>query len=311
MPLAGFICELDGWPRTYDECRACAAAPDSPGLATYRRRPGPKAQGGGKHVACHFTPPLLASIWEAVHRRDPAEAGISVTMLLGCPRKVALEQATDYYVAPSSLYWLWRGIIGHAGLEGAASDGAIVEQRFRRLVPGTDLVISGQPDIVYPAAGRLVDYKTTKRAPQPTPLCGQRGCGGYVVSRNGSKPRCNRCGHEYSAAQRPYLRQKAAQPYDHHAEQLNCYRWLLWGQGIRVRSLEVLYLDMSAPVRTFAPVWPLARTEAFVRERALRLQAALAGPLPPPLDPQDPAAWACPKPGYAGYCNVADACQTQ
>jgi hypothetical protein len=66
---------------------------------------------------------------------------------------------------------------------------------------------------------------------------------------------------------------------------------------------------MSAPVRTFAPVWPLAKAEAFIRERAVALAAALAGERPPPLDPQDPAAWACPKPGRDGYCNVAAECR--
>ncbi|HSE47090.1 MAG TPA: PD-(D/E)XK nuclease family protein [Gemmatimonadales bacterium] len=68
---------------------------------------------------------------------------ISVTQLLGCPRKVYLEGTTDYAVPPADNYPAFRGMIVHGVLE-ATAEGAETETRVEREYRG--VTISGQPD---------------------------------------------------------------------------------------------------------------------------------------------------------------------
>jgi hypothetical protein len=68
---------------------------------------------------------------------------ISVTQLLGCPRKVYLEGTTDYAVPPADNYAAFRGMVVHAVLE-ESGEGAEKETRVEREYRG--VTISGQPD---------------------------------------------------------------------------------------------------------------------------------------------------------------------
>lgn len=93
--------------------------------------------------------------------------GISVTQLLGCPRKVYLEANVDYAVPPQDNYAQFRGMVVHAVLEDAKGS-ATVEQRVEKVHRG--VTISGQPDNlrVVGVAGRnlLRDWKSTKELPR-------------------------------------------------------------------------------------------------------------------------------------------------
>lgn len=92
---------------------------------------------------------------------------ISVTQLLGCPRKVYLEGTTDYFVAPADNYAAFRGMIVHSVLEETA-EGAESETRVEREYRG--VVISGQPDnlrVVGLNNRKLLrDWKSVARLPQ-------------------------------------------------------------------------------------------------------------------------------------------------
>jgi len=290
MPLKGFLCEVTGSPVDFDKCVACA--------------------GNGSlvlpHEGCHCTPPVLRGIIASQGRRDPEVVKISVTMLLGCLRKTALEQTHDFWVKPSHLYWSWRGCIGHSIVESAhGQDQAVYERRFYRDVAG--ITVSGQPDVFYPAEQRLVDYKTAKAVPRDPYVCAR--CGTNFYANGSRKPSCPTCGRTYENGEVKALKTAPALPYGHHIEQVNGYRWVLAANGYEIDVLEVVYLDMMQVKRTFAPVWDLDCTEQFIGERASIVKAALeGGPVPPKVQGEE--AWQCPDHarGKVGYCPVANIC---
>lgn len=91
---------------------------------------------------------------------------ISVTQLLGCPRKVYLEGTTDYAVPPADNYAAFRGMVVHAVLEDGG-DGASSETRVEREYRG--VTISGQPDSLRVVGVNnrklLRDWKSVKSLP--------------------------------------------------------------------------------------------------------------------------------------------------
>jgi hypothetical protein len=91
---------------------------------------------------------------------------ISVTQLLGCPRKVYLEGSTDYAVPPADNYAAFRGMVVHAVLEDGG-DGSVAETRVEREHRG--VVISGQPDSLRVVGVNnrklLRDWKSVKNLP--------------------------------------------------------------------------------------------------------------------------------------------------
>ncbi|MBI2842144.1 MAG: PD-(D/E)XK nuclease family protein [Armatimonadetes bacterium] len=137
--IRGFRCPKGKGDLLFDECLECAASHENP---------------------CQFDYPILS----AMQRNIREEAGLSVSSLLNCLRKVALEARIDIYLDPSQLYYAFRGQLFHAVIAQAQSDGAICERRFERSVAG--IVLSGHPDVIYPQHGKLVDYKSTKRIPK-------------------------------------------------------------------------------------------------------------------------------------------------
>jgi len=98
------------------------------------------------------------------HERPDA---ISVSQLLGCPRRVYLQSITDYADTAENGYAAFRGSIVHAILAEQTSDNADAEKRIERVYKGVTL--SGQPDSVRLIdAGKrrlLRDWKSTKRLP--------------------------------------------------------------------------------------------------------------------------------------------------
>jgi CRISPR/Cas system-associated exonuclease Cas4 (RecB family) len=109
---------------------------------------------------CKFTYPILSAMVKGL-RREATE--ITVTQLLNCLRKVVLEKRRNLYVDPDDLYFQFRGQLFHTLIAANQMPGAIVETRFSREIAG--LVISGQPDVIFPEQHKLVDYKSTRKAP--------------------------------------------------------------------------------------------------------------------------------------------------
>lgn len=94
--------------------------------------------------------------------------GISVTQLLGCPRKVFLEKTNDFFETPLSNWPALRGTLVHAILEEQGGDNASVEVRYEKQHRG--VTISGQPDSIRAiGTGKkrlLRDWKSTNKLPQ-------------------------------------------------------------------------------------------------------------------------------------------------
>jgi CRISPR/Cas system-associated exonuclease Cas4 (RecB family) len=283
----GFLCELDESKVSPTDCLACSHRRQVQGLNT-----------------CHFPPPIIRGIVESSQPR--ALRGYSATELIGCHRKVALKDRADYWVKPSQAYWLFRGHLGHAIVERYHGDGVIAEQRFYAEVDG--MLVTGQPDVVYPDDRLLVDYKTSKRVPRERKRYTCTACGAVVRenewnARRGTTLACE-CGVCYEAGVEIEPEVLPPQPYDAHVAQLNVYAWLLAENNVPVDSAQVVYLDMSAPLPVPVELWPLARTDAFVRRQlALLLERDPRTGLPSGVhdDPDDD--WQCE------YCCVREACE--
>jgi len=209
-------------------------------------------------------------------------------------------------VRPSELYWAFRGQLGHALVEHAhGQDNVLAEVRFSMHLDGT--LITGQPDVVYLDRGHLVDYKTTKAVPGPwltytCSACGQVMKEGRWPLRHTKTPfQCPHCGTKHPPKSlKGMLTKGPPRPYGHHAQQVNLYRLLLARNGITIRTLEIVYLDMAQMVRVPVRPWPLEQAEAFARER---LRPFLGAELPPPLAEDDD--WQC------RYCPVASICREE
>lgn len=108
---------------------------------------------------------VLTLIKEQVTKVRPD--GISVTQLLGCPRKVFLEKTNDWYSHPIENWPALRGTLVHSLLEQTGGQGAEIEVRYEREHRG--ITISGQPDSVRTlGTGKrrlLRDWKSTNKLP--------------------------------------------------------------------------------------------------------------------------------------------------
>lgn len=88
-----------------------------------------------------------------------------------------------------------------------------------------------------------------------------------------------------------------------HEQQLNIYRWLL-APEIEVDKLEVVYFG-GEPRRFAVPTWPMAQTDAWIKERA----SVLAPALRPDNGPDHlPPAEGGITPGFCLMCPVRGAC---
>ena len=283
MSFAGFICEVDGKPRSPQDCLACALKGSLPG--------------------CQFTPPILRGIVQANLPRG--YTGWSVTQLTACPRKVRLRIEHPWHEKPSQLYYSWRGQIAHGIVEGAHGlDQVLAEMRFSAEVDGT--LVSGMPDVVYVAHRHLQDYKTTKEVPGPwyvytCPVCGKVMQEGRWKLARGKRKTCPHCkAYHTPKVVRAALTQLPPKPYSGHVAQVSVYRWLLHQNGVEVDTAEIVYLDMASVKRLPVTLWSLRRTEEWIRSR---LPALVAPDLPPRLAKDDDDVWQCK------CCPVSDLCR--
>jgi hypothetical protein len=279
----GFLCEITGAPVIPEACLACARS-GAPG--------------------CSMTAPVMAGI---LANQRPDSFGPTVSVLLGCARKARLKRSHPYWLKPSELWWAYRGQLMHnvAAAYTKADGQALAEQRFSIPVnvSGELVEISGQPDLVLLDRRHLVDYKTTKRMPQPWKryTCPTTG----KVIQEGQGPArtkhlaCPHCGERHVA--REILLTELPKPYGSHVQQISLYRLLLAENGIRVDSGEIVYQDMEGQLRLPVDLLALDAAEALLEARAgLYFQPDLPEVLTHPAD-----RWEC------DYCPVRTACETQ
>ena len=283
MPFNGFICEVTAEKVSPDACTQCARQ--------------------GALDGCPLTAPVVAGL---VANLRPDDFGLTVTTLLGCPRKHRLKTTHPYWLKPREMWWAYRGQLMHGVAASYVTEDphALAEQRFSMMVPtpAGERMISGQPDLVYPDRQLVVDYKTTKRLPAPwkTYTCPETGLvireGGYTVrTKMLACPHCAAGEHP----PRDILEKGPPRPYGTHVLQLSLYRLLLEENGYAIEAGELVYQDMGGQVRLAVALLPRAEAWTLLQTRlALFTQEAL----PPKLSQPDEV-WEC------DYCAVAAVCE--
>lgn len=285
----GFICHITGAAISPDACLQCSLA-------------GGCADAKGQW--CPFTPPIVRGLIESNQPRNLL--AYSATELSGCTRKVRLQEQVDFFLKPSEAYWAFRGRLVHSILEYAHQDtGVMREQRFYAEIG--EHLFTGQVDLFYPDRRHLVDYKTTKEVPRwgkmyICPQCETTLRESKWGFKKGTKVTCGACGAVHQAdALQPMLVPPA--PYDGHVRQLNLYAWLLRQHGYTVETAEVVYIDMSQPLRLGVPLWPEEQTLAYLQERFAALEEVGPDALPEGVWGDEDEKWQC------NYCPVAAECQ--
>jgi hypothetical protein len=282
MPLTGFECEADAPVKTVvsaSECQACARRGALPG--------------------CSLTAPVVRGM---VNGLRPETFGLTVTTLLGCPRRRRLQQTEPYTLRPSELWWAYRGQLMHGVAAEYAGDDphGIAERRFSMLVG--EVEVSGQPDLVLIDRRHLVDYKTTRTVPRPQrtwscPHSRRVIRTGAFAWRRKWMP-CPHCSQQQHLA-RDIETSGPPRPYPRHVQQLSLYRLILWENGIEVETAELVYMDMQQQLRLPVELCSLVEARAQLEARlALHRQVSLPTVLTNPGD-----LWEC------DYCPVRAACE--
>ena len=279
----GFICEVTAEPVLPAECLACAR----------KGAPG-----------CMMTAPVIKGI---LNNMRPDDFGLTVTTLLGCARKARLKQDQPYWLKPSELWWSYRGQLLHNVAAQYAKDDAqaIAEQRFSMLGQANGRMgeITGQPDLVLTDLGVLVDYKTTKRMPQPwkTYTCPATS---DVIQDSQWAVRtkyieCPFCEDGRHIAKDVLVLGKP-RAYQGHIQQVSVYAVMLRENGIPVHTAEIVYQDMAGQLRIPVELLPAEQVWALVEQRvAVHTQAELPGIL---TDPDQN--WEC------DFCPARSACES-
>ncbi|MBC8507821.1 MAG: hypothetical protein ISR58_08445 [Anaerolineales bacterium] len=302
MAFKAFICEVSGDFVAPEACLACARNGALPG--------------------CQMTSPVIQGILTNMRPDDPealVAAGygaLTVTTLLSCPRKWRLKIECDYAEKPSSLWWAFRGQLVHEMVAAVSQldQQVIVERRFSMLVEAANLPadvneivpasegmveITGQPDQVYLDRALLVDYKTTKRVPQPwktytCPNSGEVLRQGQWRPRYGTVFECG-CGKPHKSKEIETVSPPRA--YAGHILQISTYAALLRENGISIEAAEVVYLDMEKILRVSIELMGHEEVLDLLRDR---LPGFVQCDLPKPLAPiRGKQPWEC------RYCVVA------
>jgi hypothetical protein len=198
------------------------------------------------------------------HLGENRPGWMSVTTLLGCARKAYLKHTKPYYANPRFIYSAFKGTMTHAILEGTnalwAPGTIIAEKRYHRLVPSTDVQLSGKIDKYNVKAQCLEDYKTIDDD--------------KVADLAKTLP-------------------------EDYIWQTNIYRWILEGNGIPVQSIKIHFFSWKYAYTTgecslisakwFSPEWKvipevpilrIAQVEDFVRNK---VKDVTRQELPPPI----------------------------
>lgn len=282
MPFVGFHCVADEPAQAIvssDYCCACA------------RR--------GALAGCSLTAPVAKGIVQSLRTED---FGLTVTTLLGCPRKHRLQAEQPYLLRPTELWWAYRGQLMHgiAAEYARADTNAIAERRFSLLVGETE--VSGQPDLVLVDRRHLIDYKTTQAVPGPARIwtCPETQ---RVIRESAFGWRSNwmACPH-CTTRRHPAKAIEASggpRPYPRHTQQVSLYRLLLWENGLEVDTAEIVYQDMRQQLRLPVNLMSLSEARTLLEIRVEQhTQPDLPGVLTAPEE-----LWEC------DYCPVRSECE--
>ncbi len=283
MPFQNFICEATGQPIPPQDCLVCARNGGQPG--------------------CPMTAPVIKGI---LANMRPDDFGITITTLLGCPRKFQLKQEWDYNLRPSELWWVYRGQLMHDVCARFTKEdpGAIVEERYSVMIdtPTGIIIISGQPDLVYLDRRHILDFKTIKAVPGPwrSYICPETG----LLIHEGPfawRPKMISCPHcfEGEHVARHVVQEGSSRAKKAHVQQVSLYRLVLAEHGVAVDTAEIVYMDMSEQLRIPVDLLPLDEAWSLIEQRlALFTTGILPGVL---LDLEE--TWEC------DYCPVRSVCE--
>ena len=315
--FAGFRCEVTGDPIAPPDCLACA-------------------QNGAP--GCPMTPALVERIVSGIRplhfsqgHADAAGAkfGVSVTELLGCPRRYRLVREYPYYELPTSLAAAQRGTARHADLALYTGPG-LKELRMSWTFtythpngPKIPVILTGQPDLLSLRDGGwfITDYKDTENPPRTTYTYYCKVHSDQVVGRPYRRGRgpfvCPDCGELTRSQVAEYVEPPTARPG--HAMQISLLALLVrknsatladayntnWKRNnwatppaepdYPVSGGEIAYLGLLR-----CPVLPDVDAALALLKR--RLSALLSPDLPPILSDKD-TVWEC------GYCPVRESCE--
>ena len=243
MPVIGTLCCRTGEPARFDSCIGCAKT--------------------GKPARCKHPLHILESM--RTNEATRANAGLSVTSLLGCQRRAQLHREYDYYEDPTAVEARFKGTLVHEGMERLTKDhhDVIQEVRYARRIG--DQAITGKMDLILPdfdGGPRIVDFKSA----------GRRKLAPDMV------------------------------PSESHVEQVNVYRWILedgyeaeattlevggyervWHETVQMKvgSAAILYIGDNGMQEVEIPLWPLAMTEAFVADKVNAYNSRALAPILP------------------------------
>jgi len=196
-------------------------------------------------------------LFEAI-KNDPYshDADYSVTELINPPQITALARRHEEELEPdvSELFWAACGRAMHGLLARHTSkDRFIFEKRMYAMLDGVK--ITGQLDFYDKETETIGDYKFV-------------GTFAYVIANRKMKPEWE--------------------------QQCNAYRWFFWKEtGILADHLEIVcllrdwmeskrYKEMDYPetqvARLRVPLWPIERTEGWLKDRIAKHQAAISAP---------------------------------
>ena len=315
--FAGFLCEISGDPVAVQDCLACAAN-GAPG--------------------CPMTPALVERIAEGVRplnfsknyaTANGADFGISVTELLGCPRRFRLAREHPYYEKPTALANTQRGTARHADLALYSGPG-LKELRlswsftYTRESTKVRVILTGQPDLLFLREGGwfITDYKDTQNPPRPTytytchvhpdQVAGKphwRGRGPFTCSDCGNLPRSQvdeyirpptaRDTHAMQIHLLALLVQKntalLAKAYNADRQRHSTWNTPPAAADMPISGGEIAYLGLLR-----CPVVPDVATALAHLKRRL---AVLLSPETPPILSNPDELWEC------GYCPLRDACE--
>ena len=318
MPQIGWIDPVDGKKRDFEQVLAEAEAYGSWGGYPFE---------------------VLSGIHQQSQGHDRPD-GISVTMLLGCARKVHLDKLHEFYGTVESNYASFRGVISHAMLEKYKPPATVVERRFFRSYRG--LPISGQMDSISVSIEGITD--TSDFLSRWLDWCDRMADMELSVEEGGKGP-CDDC-RFFAEDPRPEYQTRSCDAHSQpaipkgakflvrdwkskdelptytyvsqsHQKQGNLYRWLLRIPS-RKADIEFVYVSMKG-IRIMKlyngglfsngrkkpeQVWSDMQAEEFLEDRLITLAVSqkLDKPLPYDKVPEDDL-WLC-----ANYCPAKELC---
>jgi len=214
---------------------------------------------------------------------DSRPDGLSVTELLGCTRKAYLKKKVNYYDNPRFMYSLFRGTMCHSILEDTnrlyPPNKIISEKRYHRLVPGTNVNLSGKIDK-------------------------------YIIE--------DQCLDDYKTIADDKIEDLVKKLPEDYVKQTNIYAWILEGNGIPVKKIRIHFFSWKYCYTTgekcligagwYKPKWevipsvPLLRLSQVEDLLIHRVKDVMRSEIPPPIDADN--RWMCQGCAFKQTCKI-------